>query len=505
MSFNEVKKLRKAGKLEKALELAKSDLTKNPDDIWNKKSIAWVYYEFLKKNCQYEKLNIFIENLKHIKELELPEDEKMIFDNCSYKIVKIIFAFQKVNQADFSKLNEIYSLIKNFHFTKPSESYTILYKAFHKGYKKWSKYLDFADWWGFDNFRSQDFLEEEFEGNKIMAIVEQAYIAYSKKLLEGETIESNGVILNNSINKKRITDFMPKLETIINKHPKYQYPPYFKAKLLLALGNRDNVLSAFLPFAKQKRNNFWVWELMAEIFSKDKELVFACYSKALSLKTHENYIVKLRQKYAELLIDKELYLEAKTEIEKLTNTRLQNKWKLPKQVKQWIKEEWYKRTKIKNDNKNLYLLYSIKAEEILFQDIPEEIIAVEFVNKNKNILSFVRDKEKHGFFNYSSFIENPKIGNILKVRFKDKVHNGYYTTLTIKKEESNIESSAIKEFDGILKIISPQGFGFVEDIFIESKVIKNKKLEDKQEVKGKAILSYNKKKSEWGWKAFQVE
>jgi len=64
---------------------------------------------------------------------------------------------------------------------------------------------------------------------------------------------------------------LPKLEELIKRHPEYQYPPYYKAKLLLALGNEENALSAFLPFAIQKRNEFWVWELLAEICSTDKD------------------------------------------------------------------------------------------------------------------------------------------------------------------------------------------------------------------------------------------
>jgi len=505
MSFKEVKELRKSGKLEEALNLAQQDLEKEPSNIWNKRSIAWVYHDYLKKYSSIESFDSFIEYIEKLKSLELPVEEKMIFDTSIYQLGKLIFAFSKESQIDYSKINRLYDFVKDFHLTIPSESYSFLYKAFHKLYKNWSNYLNFADWWDFDNFRSQDFLEEEFKGKKIMSIVEQAYIAYSKKLLEGETIESNGVILNNAIDKERITAFMPKLEAIIDKHPEYQYPPYFKAKLLLALGNTENILSAFLPFAKQKRNDFWVWDLIAEIFSEDKELSFACYCKALSLRTPEDFLVKLHQRFAALLVEKEMFQEAKTEIEKLVAVRTKHDWKLPNQINQWIKQDWYKNTKSKSDNKDLYSKHLKKAEEILFQDIPEEIIAVEFVNENKNMLNFVKDKSKHGFFNYSNLVDKPKVGDVLKVRFKGEGQGNFYKILTAKKEETNTtESPALQDFTGILKIINPQGFGFVENVFIEPSIIDKNKLEDKQEIKGKAILSFNKKKNDWGWKAFSI-
>lgn len=504
MSFKEVTELRKSGKLEDALILAKQNLKQEPDNIWNKRSIAWVYYDYLKQNTTTETYENHIKILKKLLELELPEEEKMIFDKCAYQIGKFVYAIAKVQKVDYSIINSIFGIVKDFHFPKPSESYTYIYKSFHQHYKNWSNYLNLADWWNFTNFRSQDYLTEEFKGKKNMSIVEQAYIAYSKKLLEGESIESNGDILNKAIDKERIRLYLPKLEEIINKHPEYQHPPYYKAKLLLALGDKDDVLSSFLPFARQKKNDYWVWELIAEISLEDEGLSFACYCKALSLKTHEEFLVKLRQKFASLLIERKLYMEAKTEIENLIAVRSKNDWKIPNQVKQWTDQEWYQKATDKTDNKDLYLKHLRKAEEVLFQDIPEEIIAVEFVNENKNMLTFVKDKNKHGFFNFSNLLEKPKIGNVLKVRFKGDGQDGFFKVLTARKLESNLKSEAINNFRGLLKIILPQGFGFAEDVFIEPRMIENNNLEDNQEIMGTAILSFNKKKDEWGWKAITI-
>jgi len=504
MSFKEVKELRQAGNLEDALNMARQDLERDSGNIWNKRSIAWVYHDYLKQFAQTEKYNDFIDILRNLVELELPEDEKMIFDTCAYQVGKLVFAFANEQQVDYSKINSLFIYVKNFNLTKSSESYSFLYKAFHKHYKNWTNYISFADWWGFDNFMSQDFATEEYEGRTIMAIAEQAYIAYSKKLLEGEAVESNGLILNNTINKEKINLFLPNLERLIDEHPEYQYPSYFKAKLLIAIGDKDNIFNSFLPFAKQKRNDFWVWDLIAEIFSEDEEIVFSCYCKALSLRTPEDFLVKLHQKLAAMLIQKEMYSEAKTEIEMLVAVRTKHDWKIPNQVNQWLKAKWYIETKSKTNNKDLYSEYSNHAEEILFQDIPEEIIAVEFVNENKNMLNFIKDKTKHGFFNYSKILAKPNIGDVLSVRFKGKGNDGFYKILTAKKVDSNIECKAIRVFNGLLKLVTAKVFGFVEDVFIEPKLIETNKLKDNQEIKGKAILSYNKKKEEWGWKAINI-
>lgn len=503
MSIREVIQLCKADRLDKALQIVSANLESDPENVWNKRAAAWVFYYHLKKYTQPDSFEGFKDNLTKIKDLQLPEDEKMVFDNCAWQIGSLVFALQKTEHVDYGKINELFEIIRNFHFTKPSEAYSFIYKAFHKGYQNWSNYLTFADWWNFDNLRSEDYLKEEFKSKKMMSIAERAFIAYSKKLLEGEALDPFGQ--QRVIDKEKIQSFLPKLDSLIDKHPDYQYPPYFKAKLLLASGSDENVLSAFIPFAKQKRNDFWVWELMAEIFPNDKEIQFACYCKALSLKTPEDFLVKLRQTFSEMLIEKKMYNEAKTEIQKVIATRAKHEWKLPNQIVQWTEQEWYKSATAKKDNQDLYSSHIKQAEEILFQDIPEEIIAVEFVNENKSMLNFVKDKRKFGFFNYSGNLTKPQIGDLLKVRFNGDGQDGFYKILSAKKADSNVASDAMKDFEGTIKVISPQNFGFIEDIFVEPKIIEESKLTDGQQVKGRAILSFNKKKNEWGWKAIEIK
>ena len=125
----------------------------------------------------------------------------------------------------------------------------------------------------------------------------QAYVAYVKHLLPKQT--QFGEII---FNKEKAMAFMPILSDIVGNHPQFQYPAYFNAKLLLAFGDKDNMLVSLLPFAKKKRNDFWVWEILAEAFSNDPDKVFDCYCKALSCQSPEEMLVNLRQKMAGIFI-----------------------------------------------------------------------------------------------------------------------------------------------------------------------------------------------------------
>lgn len=502
MSFKEVKVLRKAGKLQEAINLAQQELENEPSNIWNMRSISWVYHDYLKKYSSIESFDSFNVILDKLISLKLPPEEKMIFDTCIYQVGKMVFALSKESTINYTKINKLFDFVREVHLTRPSESYTFLYKAFHKLYKTWSNYLDFADWWCFDNFRSQDFLEEEYKGRKIMSLAEQAFIAYSKKLFEGEMIESGNQ--KKSIDVERIKSFMPKLDALIEKHPEYQYPPYFKAKLMLAVGNNDNIISSFLPFAIQKRNDFWVWDLLAEIYDHDSDIRFACYCKALSLRAPEDFLVKTRMSFAKLLVDRKMYNEGRTEIEKVIAVRSKHNWKLPDQLKDWMRQSWFHKASAKKDNLDLYSDYTRLAEDLLFQNIPEESIVVEFVNEHKKMLNFVKDKQKFGFFNYSSQLIKPIIGDILNVRFNGGGKNSYFKVLTAKRAEGENAHEAIQTFEGPIELIEKKGFGFIKDIFIEPNLVAKNKLTNRQTIKGKAILSYNKKKGTWGWRAITI-
>jgi hypothetical protein len=506
MPAKEIKELRQSGRLEEALKMASEELKAQPDNIWAKRNICWVYYEYLKSNTNIDTIQVFIAYLVKLKDLQLPEEENMVFDNAAYQIGKVLFSLNKLEQPDYTKINQIFDTVKEFHFTKPSESYTFLYKGFHKGYKNWSRYIEFADWWGFNNFFEKDYLKDKMpNGKEVMAIVEQAYIAYSKKILEGFPSEMNQ--FERVIDKEKINNFLPSLELIIANYPKYQYPAYFKAKLLLAAGDKENVLASFLPFAKQKKNDFWVWELMSDVFENDDERKIACLSKALSLKSPEDFLIKTRQKLAEILIGKDLFLEAKTEIVKIIKTREKHDWKVPFNISKWTQESWYKNIEEKHNNKEFYSKYISLADEILFLDIEEDLVLVEFVNSDKKMLNFIKDETISGFFNYSHDLKQPKIGDVLKVRLLKVGNDGFFKVLTLKKADSNLKenSKAHKIFQGEIRINDGSSYGFVEDIFIPNTIIKTYRLINGQNTSGQAILSYNKKKESYGWKCYNIK
>jgi hypothetical protein len=261
------------------------------------------------------------------------------------------------------------------------------------------------------------------------------------------------------------------------------------------------MLSALLPFAKKNRNDFWVWEILAEAFSNDADKVFACYCKALSCKSPEEMLVSLRQKMAGIFISRKLYNEAKTEIELLIEARNSHGFKIPNEVVNWQSQEWYKTAIFQRSNFGFYKQFTSIAESLLFSDTPEEMVIVEFVNADKKMLNFIASESKFGFFKYDRFFKEVKVGDTLKVRFQGGTKEGMYQLYTaIKVNDEVFKKQFLKEVSGSVRIPTGKPFGFLDDTFIHPTLVTRKKLTDGMQIEGNAIKSYNQEKEQWSWK-----
>jgi hypothetical protein len=161
---------------------------------------------------------------------------------------------------------------------------------------------------------------------------------------------------------------------------------------------------------------------------------------------------------------------------------------------------------MKSLNIGFYQEYTAVAESILFSDTPEETIIVEFVNSDRKILNFIASESKFGFFKYDRFLNEVRIGDILKVRFQIGSNEGLYQLYSaIKTNDDVFKEKFLKEVDGIVSIREGNSFGFLDDIYIHQSIVNRMKLKDGMKIKGWAIKSYNQAKKQWSWKLYQCE
>lgn len=497
MPAKEIKELRQSGKLDEAYVMAKEELETDPGNIWSKRNLSWVLYAQL--DAYTSDLDSFLLKIDEVKQLDLPKSEEMFFENISIVISKMARFITQERLVDLNKMHCLFDAIKELPINRNSKWYSVLFNAMHKGLKDSNRYIEFADWWDLKNLRSEDYQKEKLpNGKEVMALAEKAYIAYSKHLLPKQN--QFGELI---FNKEKAATFLPILSKIVDDYPQFQYPAYFNAKLLLALNDKENMLKILLPFARKKLNDFWVWQILAEAFSDNSEKVFACYCRALSCKSPEEMLVNLRQKMAIILIEKKHYNEAKTEIDLLLSARKEHKFTIPAEVSGWLEMEWYKSASSSRSNIGFYKNYLSAAESILFSDILEESVIVEFVNSDKKILNFIASENKFGFFKYERYLNSVKIGDTLNVRFENGQKEGLYRVYSIEKsDDKELKKLFTQVVYGPIKISEGKSFGFIDDIYVHPSFITRDNLLNGDFISVDAIKSFNKEKKAWNWKIY---
>jgi len=492
MSFQEVKKLRQEGKLNEALTIATNDFDSDKENIWNKRSLGWVYYAKLKQAEESNNLKEFLVQLKNINQLELPKEEAMIFNSCAWQIGKILFNNQELNP-DY--ITNIFESIKQFEFTKPDDAYSFLLKGFKKHAHYWREFISFTEWWGMNNFQEEDYTNFVTDkGRSLPSLVESVYIAIAKYLLEIKDLE-------------KIKTFIPLISKISDAYENMQYPPFYYAKLLLAIGDKEHFFDAFLPFAKKKQSSFWVWSLMSEVFDKNSEEYFSCLCRAASCNAPDKFTGDVREKLGNYFLSKNMFPEAKYEYLKLIESRNKEGWPLKDKHLSWQLFSWWNSTEATRSNKSIYEKNNAIAESLLFSNIPQELIIVERVNKEKSIINFIATKIKYGFTSYKNFKINPQVGDTFAVRFVEKKNKNpnFYKCYTLVKSDQKPPVEIYKEITGTLKIINGNTFGFINNIYIPPQIIRKYDLKNNAKLNAIALQSYNTKKEKWDWRVIKIK
>jgi hypothetical protein len=502
MAFPEVNKLRKNGQTEEAYNLASKDLQADPDNIWNKRGMAWVLIAFLKKYANNRDKQNFLEKLAEFRDLKLPVDDwgNLIFKNLMYWVNSFLSSLTKEKEFDLKTFEKFWAIIRETNYPKPSELHSCILRYFLKLKEKWSKIEDFLDWWDFNHFRKEDYEPLVMEEKTIMPLVEQAYLALSKSILKGE--RKNPLEYKKTVNQEKLERVLKEMQSIYEEHPEYEYFPYHIGLLLSAKGDNKNALGELLPFAREHTKRFWVWTLLGDLHKEDKETQIACYCRGLMCKEPDKMTIGIRKKLTNLLIEQGFNPEAKYELKKIKEIQEENGWKVSNGIKQQIGKDWYKQAEMPKNNIKFYRQHASRANAILAKDLDSMLGVVTNVKKDKKVLGYIVDKNTQGGFNYSSFMDNPFPGDKIEIWSVPKTNKEgetyqkvIYAEITEKKPKEDI----LRDLNGTIRVLEDKKIGFIEDAFIPPHMVEKHNLKHEQEVQAKAVLNYNKTKSEWGW------
>lgn len=481
----------KAGQVQDAYELAKADLEQRPTDPWVHREVGWALNYMLKvdaDNNNYQSMLVHLDELKALDLLTIPADN-ILYDNVLFKIAAYIkSSFAPTDVDTPAKLSTLFLKLKDYSFDQ-SKGYSFLLQSVIKC-SSWGEMADFIDWWNLDKLSQEDYTPFRMDnGRQIMSLAERAFIAQSKALL---VLKDLG----------RIEEFLPKLDALMNAHPEMTYPGYFYGKLLLSLGSTtEEALNVIVPFARKKATEFWVWQLLSDVFTNDPDKQLACLLRAVHCRTQENFLGKVRIKLATLFIQRNMLDCARFHIDKVTQCYLTQGWHVPYEIDCWIHQPWINTV---TPNGNAPLDYLSITNDILCKGTEEAVAIVTFVDAKSQKVHMVYGKERR-MAQKLRFKVGP--GAVLKINYVMD-GEGNPKVLNAGKTQFPSDLSYAKVVEGTIKKRSEWEFAFLhyenQKCFVPPSVVKKYSVEDGLNVKGLIVYDYDKKKAAWNWVCLSI-
>lgn len=157
-------------------------------------------------------------------------------------------------------VDSLFDLVANLDLEADKKLRKKIFNAFHWFAKFWDAYLDFCDWWCFENFEETDFQVVKHRDS----LAESAYIAYSRCLAWHTAAEY-------------MFDFYIDFIKNMLSHDFTVYADYHIAGFMLKVGfPTDDVLRAFRRYIKQKHGKVWSWVLLSHLFDTESIEHQAC-------------------------------------------------------------------------------------------------------------------------------------------------------------------------------------------------------------------------------------
>jgi len=159
------------------------------------------------------------------------------------------------------------------------------------------------------------------------------------------------------------------------------------------------------------------------------------------------------------------------------------------------------------DADNRFKVYQIERRSAgeAWDLIPTKIGVVDHVNEAKQVAHFIVGQGVEGLIPLSEFSATPNVGEAVAVKLIKYVskQGERYRVLTAESTTEAPSASVRKSFESCVRAEREMGFT-QDDIFIPPNLMKAAEISDGDWVSGVALLSFNKKRDQWGWKAIRA-
>jgi hypothetical protein len=293
--------------------------------------------------------------------------------------------------------------------------------------------------------------------------------------------------------------FFDWIESVLMRYPDLVYVRYYVVQLLIMTHDLEQAQVLVKDLVKVKKNDFWVWQLMAVCYKDNTEIRHSALCKALALGGKEQMLVGLRQEFAEKLIAENNWKAAKYEIEKIVGIRTKEGWRIPAKIQEWMSKSEYKDTTGIATN---YIVYTNVAEELLWETAPSMMLVVTKIDEPTQMAYYVTENDGGGKINLAKTqTPNIEIGNVYKAYIRKHPTRDYNQVVRLTDTDEKV--TWFKKFMGAIRI-NASGIGFVGNAYVAANLVAASKLRTDMVTEGFAIKCHDHKKNQEGWKVISI-
>lgn len=508
-SFQSVNALRRGGQLRAAFQQARDLYAADPANVWNQRALAWVYADRLKETSTLPDPAPLLRGLRLMAHLPLPATESRWREQVLWSVSRYLLRIAP-EQLPLEALAELIALGRTFADSEPSLVRSVWTKALLKHSATGIDWLGLLADGGWDAFRPEDYQPEPITGpansrpRTVGPLVERVCMAATRQVLDAVPVLDSGA-----------NPLLDRMQTLAGQHPDWMFLAYYRAKLLLALSRTDEALCAFLPVARRKHAErsgapFWMWTLLADLVTDDGDQKLSCLVKAVSVKTPESFLVKVRQTLAQRLIGLDRWTDARAEIDRLVATRQHEGWKLPAEVVQWLNDPHYTQAPQTPATEvgAWYAAHLPAAESLLWSDLPETVVLVVAVDADRRMVSFSADAQTGGRLPWDRFGTGvlPAVGDRLAIRSETTREDKRVAVRVHAARPTNEPPTSLRTrtVAGPLRMVAGKAFGFVQSVLVPAGLLAGSVSWADQLVDVVACEAWDARKQTNGWRAFAI-
>jgi len=217
------------------------------------------------------------------------------------------------------------------------------------------KLLPLLRLWNPDQFNDEDFDRQSGkDGKTYSSLVEQVIQTASAEAAQSDRAEDRHFML-------------PHVQAAMKRFPDNIWLKFNLTKLLRGMGRIEEALKLAVEFAREKASEYWAWELIGDLVPNDIDLRRSCYAKALGCSQDDDFVGKVRIKFAALL-EENYPAEARFEAERIIAHRARAGYAIPRDAQSLV--ERLAAVTPKATDRAFYGRLSDAAEALLFSHLP---------------------------------------------------------------------------------------------------------------------------------------